>query len=603
MIRRAAQSIKSFADIIKFCIKLTYNASRKYFIFHILVDAISVIVPILSIFISSHIIDFLSQNYGKSESLKENIVKAFIVFIIAFIIVEILDKTLESLKNYIEGLYTDILESCTKKQIMEKSGTLEMFYFDSPDFFDMLGDVNDNSALIIMMAFQVFTFIKFFVQFLIVFISIALWNWLLPLIIVLSVIPSVIINNKQITSIYEFQLTNMKYDRKLSYLTDLAVNRDCAQDVRIYGLMPFLKRKFTETWSDMFCQKKKIVKRYTYLLLILDAIPLILTGVFLFLLGVSVFKGNMTIGDYNKYQGLLGQVTSCVFMVIYNYSQIHDGKIRVSNYVEFMHLESKMDMDGKKIFKDKKFDIEFRNVVFRYGEDSEDVLKNVSFKINSREKIALVGTNGGGKTSIIKLLLRLYDPSEGEILINGTDIREYDVNSIRRCFSPMFQNYFNYSFTAGENISLSDLEYVNDDVKKKYAAEKSGASEFINEFHDEMDTYLTREYEDGEELSGGQWQKIALARTFFRNAEMYILDEPSSALDAESEDELFRHFDELYKDKGAVLVSHRLSNVKNCDRIIVVDNGTIIESGSHKDLIDKNGKYASMFNLQLQKYM
>ena len=167
----------------------------------------------------------------------------------------------------------------------------------------------------------------------------------------------------------------------------------------------------------------------------------------------------------------------------------------------------------------------------------------------------------------------------------------------------MFQNYFNYAFTAKEDILISDLKYENDLDKIKKASEKSGAALFINEFSDKLDTYLTRQYEDGEELSGGQWQKIALSRTFFREAELYILDEPSSALDAESEDQLFRQFEELYKNKGAILISHRLSNVKNCDRIIVIDNGEIVEEGTHHELIALDKKYAHLFNLQAEKYL
>ncbi len=603
MLNTIKEGISTLFRVISFCIKLTYSTSKKYFILHLLVDVVAAVVPFVGIFFTSKIIDTLANNYGSAEGFSGKAAKAFVVFLIGAAIIEIAEKNLESIKNYIEGLYTDILDVKTKEQIMEKAGSLEMAYFDSSDFFDTLNDVNNNSLLIIMLAFQVFTFFRYMIQFIIAFFNVVVLNWYLPIVIVIAVIPSVIINNKQIASIYEFNLTHIKYERKMTYLTDLAVDRNCAQDVRMYGLIPMIRRRFAETWRSMFSKKKKITSKYTKMLLIFDAVPLILTAFFMLKLGIKVFNGGLTIGDYNLYQGMITQATTCMFMVIYSYNQIYDEKIRISNYLDFMELDGKDDNDEGIEFEDKDFELEFRNVSFRYNEESENILDNVSFKINAKEKIALVGTNGSGKTSIIKLILRFYEPTEGEILINGINIREYTKKSIRKCFSPMFQNYYNYAFTAGEDISLSDLSFENDDDKKLLAAKKSGAYDFINDFPEKMDTFVTRQYEDGEELSGGQWQKIALARTFFRDAAMYILDEPSSALDAESEDELFRHFEELYKDKGAVLISHRLSNVKNCDRIIVIDDGKICEEGTHAELIGKNGKYAYMFNLQAEKYM
>lgn len=632
--KKIRDGLSTLINVVKFCFKLTYTTSKKYFIIHIVIDIIAAIVPFIGIYCTSRMIDVLATNYSSGKSLGSSAVTAFIVFIIGAAIVEIAEKNLESLRNYVEGLYTDMIDVKAKQQIMEKAGTLKISYFDSPDFFDTLSDVNSNSTLIIMLSFQVFAFVKYFVQFAIAFFNVVVLNWYLPIIIVIAVIPSVIVNNKQMAAIYEFNLTNMKYDRKMTYLTELTVDRECAQDVRMFGLIPVIKRRFVETWGAMFKEKRGISLKYTRRLLLLDAIPLIFTALFLFMLGMDVFKGELSIGDFNLYQGLMSQVTGSVFMVIYSYSQIYDENMRISNYLKFIELDDGDDDDEGIDFTDKEFEVEFRNVSFKYAdseecddeceedydetdeesdeeyeddtddeEDSGLVLDNVSFKINSKEKIALVGTNGSGKTSLVKLLLRFYEPTEGEILINGKDIRTYKKKSIRRHFSPMFQDYYNYAFTAGEDISLSDLQYENDEAKKLEAAKKSGAYDFIKDFPEGMDTFVTRQYEEGEELSGGQWQKIALARTFFRDAEMYILDEPSSALDAESEDELFRHFEELYKDKGALLISHRLSNVKNCDRIIVLDEGKICEEGTHTELMDADGKYAYMFNLQAEKYM
>lgn len=429
-----------------------------------------------------------------------------------------------------------------------------------------------------------------------------MWNGILPILLTLSVIPSVIFKNKQLESVYSFQREHMKDERKIFYSFNMALSKEYAKDIRIYGLFPFLSSKVLNAWNHLFKSKKRITKRYTKILIVFDMLPEIIMVVCIFLLGVSVIRGNCTIGDFNYYQGIIGQVTAGIFMVIYNYTQIYDGKIRINNYVKFMNFKNNVKDEGKLVLEKSLFTIEFKNVGFRYNNKAKYVLKNLSFKIRSDQKIALVGVNGSGKSSIIKLLLRFYDPEEGVILINDKDIREYTIESVRKCFSPMFQDYCNYAFTVSEDVSISNYNESHNEEKVQYALYKSGAYEFVEKFPDKLNTYLSRQYEEGEELSGGQWQKIALSRMFFQNAEMYILDEPSSALDAESEDELFRKFEELYKDCGAILISHRLSNVKTADNILVIGDGKIIEQGNHKELMKLNGKYARMYNLQAKKY-
>ena len=230
-------------------------------------------------------------------------------------------------------------------------------------------------------------------------------------------------------------------------------------------------------------------------------------------------------------------------------------------------------------------------------------MKNVSFSFYSQEKIALVGANGSGKTTIVKLLLRFYDPVEGQILMDGKDIREYTLQSIRSHFSTVFQDYCNYAFNIKESVTLSDISQADDDRRVIAALVQSGANSFTEQFPQGLNTYLTRRYdESGQELSVGQWQKIAIARGFFREADIYILDEPSASLDAQSEDEVFHMFETLYDGKGAVLISHRLSNIHMCDLIIVIKNGHLVEKGSHEELIKANGVYAYMYRLQADKY-
>lgn len=592
--------VKDFWSIIFFCLKLTVEASPKFFILYVLLDVLIVVVPFAVIYVTSILINLLVEYAGSNDF--NGVIRSLIIISLLMLALNILNKTIESVKLYLEGLYNEIISIKTRHQIMKKAAEIDLYCFDSPEFYDEMNDASNNSAYIIQTAFQVLSFIRYFFQFCIAFVNLLMWNGILPILLTLSVIPSVIFKNKQLESVYSFQREHMKDERKIFYSFNMALSKEYAKDIRIYGLFPFLSSKVLNAWNHLFNSKKRITKRYTKILIVFDMLPEIIMVVCIFLLGVSVIRGNCTIGDFNYYQGIIGQVTAGIFMVIYNYTQIYDGKIRINNYVKFMNFKNNVKDEGKLVLEKSLFTIEFKNVGFRYNNKAKYVLKNLSFKIRSDQKIALVGVNGSGKSSIIKLLLRFYDPEEGVILINDKDIREYTIESVRKCFSPMFQDYCNYAFTVSEDVSISNYNESHNEEKVQYALYKSGAYEFVEKFPDKLNTYLSRQYEEGEELSGGQWQKIALSRMFFQNAEMYILDEPSSALDAESEDELFRKFEELYKDCGAILISHRLSNVKTADNILVIGDGKIIEQGNHKELMKLNGKYARMYNLQAKKY-
>lgn len=592
--------VKDFWSIIFFCLKLTVEASPKFFILYVLLDVLIVVVPFAVIYVTSILINLLVEYAGSNDF--NGVIRSLIIISLLMLALNILNKTIESVKLYLEGLYNEIISIKTRHQIMKKAAEIDLYCFDSPEFYDEMNDASNNSAYIIQTAFQVLSFIRYFFQFCIAFVNLLMWNGILPILLTLSVIPSVIFKNKQLESVYSFQREHMKDERKIFYSFNMALSKEYAKDIRIYGLFPFLSSKVLNAWNHLFNSKKRITKRYTKILIVFDMLPEIIMVVCIFLLGVSVIRGNCTIGDFNYYQGIIGQVTAGIFMVIYNYTQIYDGKIRINNYVKFMNFKNNVKDEGKLVLEKSLFTIEFKNVGFRYNNKAKYVLKNLSFKIRSDQKIALVGVNGSGKSSIIKLLLRFYDPEEGVILINDKDIREYTIESVRKCFSPMFQDYCNYAFTVSEDVSISNYNESHNEEKVQYALYKSGAYEFVEKFPDKLNTYLSRQYEEGEELSGGQWQKIALSRMFFQNAEMYILDEPSSALDAESEDELFRKFEELYKDCGAILISHRLSNVKTADNILVIGDGKIIEQGDHKELMKLNGKYARMYNLQAKKY-
>ena len=283
---------------------------------------------------------------------------------------------------------------------------------------------------------------------------------------------------------------------------------------------------------------------------------------------------------------------------------IYDSKLKVNNIQSFQDIESDV-VDGQEVITGTIDSIEFRNVSFSYPGCSVPVLNDVCFKVESGDSVAIVGLNGSGKTTIIKLLLRFYSPSSGQIYINGKDITQYDLGSLRQKFDVMFQEFNVYAFTLKENIELSDLcnTSKNTDARIQDALKTSGADSILNKLPQGLNTYLSREFsEEGVKLSKGEEQKIALARMFYRDSEVILLDEPSASLDAEAENKIFNTIKELNNGKTVIFITHRLANIKIAKKIFVLENGRIIESGSHDDLMKLSGRYATLYNYQAEKF-
>jgi ATP-binding cassette subfamily B protein len=277
----------------------------------------------------------------------------------------------------------------------------------------------------------------------------------------------------------------------------------------------------------------------------------------------------------------------------------------IDQYIELLEYPNSISQLDKPIAIPKKPSppvIEFKNVSFKYPQSERFILKDFNLTIQSGEKVSLVGENGAGKSTIIKLILRFYDATEGDILINGINIKEIDLDTWYKEIGALFQDFIKYQFTFKENVIYGDLSQKDNLEALKEALRKSGADSFLGNLPKGIDQVVGKTFEGGEDLSGGQWQKLALARAFFRNAPLLILDEPTSAIDAKAEYEIFENVQKLQKDKTVIIISHRFSTVRNADRILVLDEGKIIEEGNHEKLMDKKGLYAELFNLQAEGY-
>jgi len=391
--------------------------------------------------------------------------------------------------------------------------------------------------------------------------------------------------------------------RKLWYFRRILSDKTSVIESRIFQSRRVLLRRFKKIQNHLFEMNKKPVVEFLRIL----AFPQLLEGGVIFFFAYlklpDVLSGKISIGDFTFFISLLDRITTSAGDMILNFGDLYDDNLYVNHYFEVLNLPKlvKKPKNPKEIDIDKPISFEFRNVSFKYPGTENFVLKDINFSIEPKDNIAIVGANGAGKTTIVKLLCRFYDVTSGEILVNGVNIKDLDLDNWYRCIGTLFQEFMHYDFTVRENIMLGNPKVKNED-KMRLAANQSGVSEFVEALPNKYNQLLGRQFEGGVELSQGQWQKLAIARAFYEGAQILILDEPTSAIDAESEYEIFQNLNKHYKDKTLFLISHRFSTVRNANKIIVLKEGRILETGSHDELLRVGGLYARMFRKQALGY-
>jgi ATP-binding cassette subfamily B protein len=318
----------------------------------------------------------------------------------------------------------------------------------------------------------------------------------------------------------------------------------------------------------------------------------------------QALKGQLTVGQLTFLAGALAGSSSHIQMIFSTFSSIADQSLFLTDLMHFFAMKPRIESGPHALPAPRPIrdGFEFRSVSFHYPGSARMVLSNLDFRIGAGERIALVGENGQGKTTFVKLLTRLYEPSSGAILLDGVDLREYDISDLQKQIGVIFQDFVRYDLTAKENIGVGRIEELSDQWRIREAARKSRADEIVARLPHGFDQMLGRRFEGGVDLSGGEWQKFALARAYLRDAQVLVLDEPTAALDAAAEYEVFRRFAELTQGRTAILISHRFSTVRMCHRIVVLENGVIREEGTHQELLATGGSYARLFELQAANY-
>lgn len=391
--------------------------------------------------------------------------------------------------------------------------------------------------------------------------------------------------------------------REQIYLETLIAREDYAKEVQLYQLGPVFLNRYRNIFHRLYQEDRNLTLRrgfWGYVLGLLSSLAFYGTYAWI---AIAAIAGNITLGDMTMYLMVFRQGQSSFSATLSAIGGMYEDNLYLSNLYEFLEQEIPQAQGSATRGPIPQDGVRFQNVSFTYPDATEPALTDITFHLKPGEKLALVGKNGSGKTTLIKLLTRLYEPSSGQIFLDGLDLREWDINQLRQRIGVIFQDFVRYQFLVGENIGVGDVESLEDETRWKTAAEKGMAEPFIATLPQGFYTQLGRWFKSGTELSGGQWQKIGLSRAFMRiKADILVLDEPTSAMDAEAEFEIFERFRRLAKERMVLLISHRFSTVRMADTIIVLEAGKLIESGTHDELMQAEGRYAKLFTLQAAGY-
>lgn len=585
----------------KFSFSMAWKASKAMTIIRMLIIVVEAFVPVAFSWIGKLIVDVLT-NGVKNNSFYENRTD-LIRLLLILVAVGIFSIFIEKVRENMESMHIDLINFQIDTGIMEKSARLDLSYFDNPQLYDEINIVHKDRAFLEKLIWNTTNLVYGVIGLVSSMILLAGLHWSCSVIVALLCLPDAIIDRKLRKRIYNNSNEIISDERKFKYLYKLFFEKESCKELRLYHLKEYFIEKYVrirEDWHNRrmkFVKKRGIVRVFTSMI---SAAGFVCIEIFA---GIKVIMGALSLGNYTFYTGLFANAISAMDNLIRAILSIYDGDMRVRHHMNFMELKENVYPCGEGKIEGVPV-IEFRNVSFKYPNTDVYVLEDVSFTIQPCEKIAIVGLNGAGKTTLTKLLMRFYEPTSGQILLNNRDIHEYSESEIKKLYSAVFQDFAKYSLTVREAVSMSDIEARHDTEKLRRACEKSGASGFVEQWENGYDTYLTKKFDpDGEELSGGQWQKIALAGAFFRDARVMVLDEPTASLDPKAEYEIFEQFTSLIQDKSAVMISHRLSSVVMVDKILVLQNHKIIESGSHKELMNLDGVYAKLFKMQAQKYV
>ena len=506
--------------------------------------------------------------------------------------------------SYVDVVLSEKFTNATSVRLMEHAATLDLEDFEDADLQDKLDRARRQTMGRMSLMGQLFgqaqdmiTVVSFAIGLL------AYAPWLMVLLLV-ALIPAFIGESHFNALNYSLNFQWTPERRQLEYLRQMGASVETAKEVKIFNLNRFFIERFRTLSQKFFEANRKLAGRRALWGTLLAALGTLGYYVAYGYIAWRTVRGDFTIGDLTFLAGSFRRLRQLLESLLSGFSQVASQALYLDDLYSFFRIEAEIRSkpDALPVPSPIRSGFVFDNVGFRYEGAERWALRGLSFELHAGEVLALVGENGAGKTTLVKLLARLYDPDEGRILLDGRDLKDYDLEDLRANIGVIFQDFVRYHLTAAENIAMGQVEAMGDRARIEEAARRGMADEVIASLDKSYDQVIGRRFKDGVDLSGGQWQKIAIARAYMRDAQVMILDEPTAALDARSEFEVFERFKELSDNKTAVLISHRFSSVRMADRILVLADGKVEASGTHDQLMAQGGRYAELFELQAAGY-
>ena len=607
--RYLKETLGGFFSRLFYIFRMVWKTGPWILITMILVSVFTGVFPPIISLISKDILNELDK-FIPSDS-PAVIIGTKIFYLIIFLFVfKILEDIINRVKSFVTRIAGEKVVRYVRLEIMNKAKYLDVASFDRPEFYEKLENANREAGhrpiQVLSETFDMMSTVIKLISYMAIILAVPNMWWMALIMIAVS-IPSTIINFTYRRKTVNYMWRRSKERRQMSYYTDLMVNKDMVKEIRMFNLSDTFIKRYSDVFNVYYKGLRRLICSEYAWHIGLAIIHSAVSCLFYVLIALKVMNREFEIGDFTLYTGALASISAAVGSLITHSAHIYEGTLFIDNLISFVKEEQTVVPSVEtpcSVDHGAPHTIEFENVSFSYPGSDKKVLKNISLKFRPGETVVLVGLNGAGKTTFIKLLTRLYDPTEGRILLDGKDIKEYDTTELYKTFGIIFQDFGKYAASITENISYGNISKNVDEEKVKDAAVQANAQIFIDKLPEGYDTPLMRYFEqNGTELSIGQWQKLAIARAFYSDADILILDEPTASLDPMAEQEIFNQFDALRQDKMTIFVSHRLSSATIASKIVVLEYGELVEEGTHKELMAKGGKYYELFSTQANRYI
>lgn len=582
--------------------RLIWNTSKPLTISNALLRIVRAAIPLAMLYVGKLIIDEVIRLIGTQGESSMTYLWTVVAIELGLALAS---DVINRIVTLLDSLLGDLYSNKTSLELIRHAGTLDLHQFEDAEFYDKLERARRQTVTRVVLMSQVLSQFQDFITIIFLAVGLVVFNPWLILILLVAVLPSFIGETHFNEKTYSLSRSWTPERRELDYLRYIGASDETAKEIKIFNLPGFIAQRFKRLSDKYYDANKSLAIRRMWWGTALSSLgTLAYYGAYVFILAQAV-GGIITVGSLTFLAGSFQRMRALLQGIMTRFSEITESALYLQDLFDFFRITPgiRSQPDARKVPKPFTKGFTFENVGFKYPGKDEWALRNISFHLQVGEKLALVGENGAGKTTLVKLLARLYDPAEGRILLDGVDLRDYDLVDLRREIGIIFQDYVKFQMKAAENIAVGEITDIGNHPRIETSARKSLADAVVQRLPEGYEQVLGKRFKNGVELSGGEWQKVALARAYMRDAQLLILDEPTSSLDARAEHEVFLRFSELIAGKTAVLISHRFSTVRMANRIVFLEKGRVRELGTHDELVASKGKYAELFGLQAKGYV